>query len=108
MIADEYLYEVLDSQALGDDSDEIKALQKHRAEVETVLCDHFKDSSPTIRYAGSKAKGTMNGSPMTSISFPILRPGMPAPARPFRTSTKTPERRSRRNISSSRRARRYV
>jgi hypothetical protein len=60
MIADEYLYEVLDSQALGDDSDEIKALQKHRAEVETVLCDHFKDSSPTIRYAGSKAKGTMN------------------------------------------------
>jgi hypothetical protein len=60
MTADEYLHEILASQALGDDSDEVKALQKHRADVEKLLCDHFKDSSPTIRYAGSKAKGTMN------------------------------------------------
>jgi hypothetical protein len=60
MTADEYLREILASQELGDDSDEVKALQKHRADVEKLLCDHFKDSSPTIRYAGSKAKGTMN------------------------------------------------
>jgi hypothetical protein len=43
MTADEYLYEVLASQALGDDSDEIKALQKHRAEVETVLQGFVSD-----------------------------------------------------------------
>lgn len=60
MSANDYLYDILASQALGDESDEVKALQKHRADVEKLLCDHFKDSSPTIRYAGSKAKGTMN------------------------------------------------
>ena len=60
MTADEYLHDVLDSQALGDDSDEVKALQKHRADVEKLLRDNFKDSALTIRYAGSKAKGTMN------------------------------------------------
>jgi hypothetical protein len=60
MSANDYLYDILASQALGDESDEVKALQKHRADVEKLLCDHFKYSSPTIRYAGSKAKGTMN------------------------------------------------
>lgn len=60
MTADEYLNEVLASQALGDDSDEVKALQKHRADVEKLLRDNFKDTALTIRYAGSKAKGTMN------------------------------------------------
>jgi hypothetical protein len=60
MTADEYLRDVLDSQALGDDSDEVKTLQKHRAEVEKLIRDNFKDTALTIRYAGSKAKGTMN------------------------------------------------
>ena len=60
MTADEYLREVLDSQALGDDSDEVKALQKHRADVEKLIRENFKDTALTIRYAGSKAKGTMN------------------------------------------------
>ena len=60
MTADEYLREVLDSQALGDDSDEVKALQKHRADVEKLIRDNFKDTALTIRYAGSKAKGTMD------------------------------------------------
>jgi hypothetical protein len=60
MTSDEYLNEVLSSQALGDDSDEVKALQKHRADVEKVIRDNFKDTALTIRYAGSKAKGTMN------------------------------------------------
>ena len=60
MTANEYLYDVLVSQALTDDSDEVKALQKHRVDVEKLLRDEFKDSALTIRYAGSKAKGTMN------------------------------------------------
>jgi len=60
MTADEYLKDVLASQALGDDSDEVKALQKHRADVEKLIRDSFKDTALTIRYAGSKAKGTMN------------------------------------------------
>jgi hypothetical protein len=60
MTADEYLGEVLASQALGDDSDEVKALQKHRADVEKLLRDNLADTVLTIRYAGSKAKRTMN------------------------------------------------
>ncbi len=60
MTADEYLSEVLASQALGDDSDEVKSLQKHRANVEKLIRDNFKGTVLTIRYAGSKAKGTMN------------------------------------------------
>jgi len=60
MTADEYLQEILASQALGDDNDEVKALQKHRADVEKLIRDNFKDSALIIRYAGSKAKGTMN------------------------------------------------
>lgn len=59
MTANDYLAKVLASQTLGDDSEELKALQKHRAEVEKILRDHFEDCSPTIRYGGSKAKGTM-------------------------------------------------
>jgi len=60
MSANTYLADILASQALADDSDEVKALQEHRADVEKLLRDEFKDSSLTIRYAGSKAKGTMN------------------------------------------------
>jgi hypothetical protein len=60
MTADEYLKDVLASQMLGDDSDEVKALQKHRADVEKLIRDSFEDAALTIRYAGSKAKGTMN------------------------------------------------
>ena len=60
MTADEYLSEVLASQALGDDSDELNALQTHRADVEKLIRDNFKNTALTIRYAGSKAKGTMN------------------------------------------------
>ena len=59
MDADKYLKEVLEAQTLAEDSDEIKALQKRRAEVEKLLRAEFKDSNPRIRYAGSKSKGTM-------------------------------------------------
>src|SRR6266480_2373554 len=59
MTTKDYLTKVLASQTLADDSDELKALQEQRAKVEQLLRDRFKDSSPTIRYGGSKAKGTM-------------------------------------------------
>lgn len=59
MTANDYLAKVLASQTLDDDSEELKALQERRAEVEQVLRDHSEDCSPTIRYGGSKAKGTM-------------------------------------------------
>lgn len=55
----EYLQAVLDSQVLSDDSDEMKELRTHRDEVEEILRDKFGDASPTIRYGGSKAKGTL-------------------------------------------------
>jgi hypothetical protein len=59
MTTNDYLKNVLASQTMADGSNELKALQQHRAEVEKVLRQHFLDSSPTIRYGGSKAKGTM-------------------------------------------------
>jgi hypothetical protein len=54
-----YLEAVLRDQAVSDDSPEMKALRKHRSDVETRLTAKF-GSIPTIRYGGSKAKGTMN------------------------------------------------
>lgn len=59
MTNDTYLSKLLAAQTLADDSADLKALQEHRAEVEILLRDTFEDSSPTIRYGGSKAKGTM-------------------------------------------------
>lgn len=59
MTDNEYLQKVLASQTLVDGSEELKALQERRAQIEKVLRDHFEDCTPTIRYGGSKAKGTM-------------------------------------------------
>ncbi|MFA6295082.1 MAG: nucleotidyltransferase [Candidatus Paceibacterota bacterium] len=59
MTTNEYLITVLELQKLGDDSKEMKELQGHRADVEKLLRDKFKDCSPKIRYGGSKAKGTL-------------------------------------------------
>jgi hypothetical protein len=59
MTTNEYLTEVLESQKLDDGSKELKELQEHRADVEKLLRKSFEDSSPTIRYGGSKAKGTL-------------------------------------------------
>jgi hypothetical protein len=59
MTTNEYLTEVLKLQKLTDDSQELKDLQSHRADVEKLLRDAFSDSPPTIRYGGSKAKGTL-------------------------------------------------
>lgn len=59
MKPNEYLAKVLSAQTLASNSPELKDLQQRRAEVEAHLREHFEDSSPTIRYGGSKAKGTM-------------------------------------------------
>jgi hypothetical protein len=59
MDPDTYLDSVLASQRLASDSDELKALQKHRKDVEALLRSVFEDCSPTIRYGGSQAKGTL-------------------------------------------------
>jgi hypothetical protein len=59
MNANEYLKKVLQSQDLADDSEEMKDLQSHRADVEELIRNGFADSAPTIRYGGSKAKGTL-------------------------------------------------
>ena len=58
MKANEYLEKVLESQNLDDDSAELKQLQDERAAVEKLLRKEF-GSSPTIRYGGSRAKGTL-------------------------------------------------
>ena len=59
MTNNEYLQAVLKSQDLADDSPELKALTARRKDVEAILRNALPDSSPTIRYGGSKAKGTL-------------------------------------------------
>jgi len=59
MDANDYLKELLASQTLQDDSEELKELQKHKRDVEEFLREKFSKSSPTIRYGGSVAKGTL-------------------------------------------------
>ncbi len=59
-MSNKYLQDVLDSQKLAEDSEEMKALRTRRDEVEKFLREKFSGSNLTIRYGGSKAKGTMN------------------------------------------------
>ena len=59
MTTQEYLNSILAAQKLDENGDELKALREHRQDVESVIAEAFTDSSPTIRYGGSKAKGTM-------------------------------------------------
>lgn len=56
---DKYLRDVLAEQKLANDSDEMKALRAGRDAVESVLADTFGSCAYTIRYGGSKAKGTL-------------------------------------------------
>jgi hypothetical protein len=55
----EYLEAILRQQTLAHGCEELKELQVHRAKVESLLKDFFPRCSPTIRYGGSHAKGTM-------------------------------------------------
>lgn len=58
MTPNEYLLKILDEQTLAEGGDELTQLRKRRQEVEEHLRADF-GSSPTIRYGGSKSKGTM-------------------------------------------------
>lgn len=58
MTPNDYLLKTLDQQTLADDSDELQQLRDRRREVEDLLRADF-GSSPSIRYGGSKSKGTM-------------------------------------------------
>lgn len=56
MNINEFLGKLIESQALSDER--LKDLSSHREEVEGYLREKYGEE-PTIRYAGSKAKGTM-------------------------------------------------
>lgn len=56
MTVDQFFDELLKSQELT--KDQIAELEDHRDEVEAILREEF-GSEPTIRFAGSRAKGTM-------------------------------------------------
>lgn len=58
MTEDKYLEGVLREQTLAPGSPELKTLQQHRKEVESLLREEF-GISPKIREGGSKAKHTM-------------------------------------------------
>jgi tRNA nucleotidyltransferase (CCA-adding enzyme) len=60
MTETEYLKAILKSQDLADESPELKALIERRQHVEEILRKAFPKCAPTIRYGGSKAKGTLN------------------------------------------------
>lgn len=59
MNANDYLIALLKENKLDDDSEEVAELRAHREEIETVLCNALGKYKPSIRYGGSKAKGTM-------------------------------------------------
>ncbi len=59
MNENKYLEDILQSQTLDSDGQEMKDLRSRRDDVERLLREKFERSSPTIRYGGSKAKGTM-------------------------------------------------
>jgi len=59
MESQQYLESILKAQDLDDNSQELNDLQTHRKDVERLLREGFPNSSPTIRYGGSRAKTTL-------------------------------------------------
>jgi len=59
MTTSDYLNSILSSQQMKEDSDELEELRSHRKSVESLLRERFSERSPTIRYGGSQAKGTL-------------------------------------------------
>ena len=60
MSTNQYLAAVLRDQDLTEDGGELRKLREHREKVEALLRREFMNAAPSIRYGGSKAKGTMN------------------------------------------------
>ena len=59
MKTSEYLQKILEQQTFDDDDQELIDLRARRTEIERMLRAHFWKSSPSIKWAGSMAKGTM-------------------------------------------------
>ena len=59
MTTQEYLKGVLGEQTIAADSDEMKALDSHQAQVTAIIEKAFPESSPSIGLGGSRIKGTM-------------------------------------------------
>ena len=53
------LHQLLNNQRIAQDSDEMKELRGHREDIEAMIREAFAGADITIRYGGSKAKGTM-------------------------------------------------
>lgn len=56
---DDQLLRILDAERLDDDGPEMREIRKVRDEVETILRAAFGNVDVSIKYGGSKAKGTM-------------------------------------------------
>jgi hypothetical protein len=59
MTPDQYLKKVLKRETFSDEDPELKDLRQRREDVKALLTAHFAESDPSIRWAGSMAKGTM-------------------------------------------------
>lgn len=59
MSGNEYLKELLESQKLGDGSDEWKALDAEASKIEKIVRDAYPRSTIMFTHGGSRAKGTM-------------------------------------------------
>lgn len=59
MSDNKYLEDILESQTLDSNGQEMKDLRSHRTDVDNLLRKKFEKCPPTIRHGGSKAKGTM-------------------------------------------------
>jgi hypothetical protein len=59
MSPDEYLKNILAQQTFNDEDPEIQGLREARSRLDEKLKAAFRRSSPSIRWAGSMAKGTM-------------------------------------------------
>jgi hypothetical protein len=55
----QYLKKILEQETFANEDDELKGLRKRRDDVRDLLNSHFSESNPSIRWAGSMAKGTM-------------------------------------------------
>jgi len=59
MTPNEYLAKILANQTLDENGTEVTAMEKHRDDITQLLQDAYESSNPLIKYAGSRAKGTM-------------------------------------------------
>ncbi len=59
MTPNDYLAKILVNQTLDEKGTEVTAMEKHRDEITQLLQNAYQSSEPLIKYAGSRAKGTM-------------------------------------------------